>query len=100
MTISTKGMTVFLQSIKYRYYPIFMIVLIPTMIYFKRDFGGMLISERKTQCTGARTAVMDATFLPSTSKNNQRINPKRIPHFMCSISSCPLCSWYFSSFTS
>lgn len=39
----------FLQSIRYRYYPIFMLILIPTLILLKRDYGPMLIAERKTK---------------------------------------------------
>ena len=46
--IETSGFAVFLQSIKYRYYPIFMLVLIMFQIYFERDFVTMLIAERKT----------------------------------------------------
>ena len=49
LTIETSGLGVFLQSIKYRYYPIFMLILIPFLIYSQRDFGPMLIAERKTQ---------------------------------------------------
>jgi Na+/H+ antiporter NhaC len=47
--IKTSGLGVFLQSIKYRYYPIFMIVLMLGLIYSGRDFGPMLVAERKTQ---------------------------------------------------
>ena len=47
--IKTSGMAIFLQSIKCRYYPIFMIVLMVALIYSKRDFGPMLVAERKTQ---------------------------------------------------
>jgi Na+/H+ antiporter NhaC len=46
LTINTSGLAVFLQSIKYRYYPIFMIVLIFVIILVKRDFGPMLVAER------------------------------------------------------
>jgi Na+/H+ antiporter NhaC len=49
LTIETSGLGVFLQTIKYRYYPIFMIILIPIFAGFKRDFGPMLIAERKVQ---------------------------------------------------
>ena len=49
LSIQTSGLAVFLQSIRYRYYPIFMMILIPTLITLKRDFGPMLIAERKTQ---------------------------------------------------
>jgi Na+/H+ antiporter NhaC len=47
LTITTSGLGVFLQSIKYRYYPIFMIVLMGFTIGFKRDYGPMLVAERK-----------------------------------------------------
>jgi Na+/H+ antiporter NhaC len=47
ITITTSGLGAFLQSIKYRYYPIFMIVLMFCTIGFKRDYGPMLIAERK-----------------------------------------------------
>lgn len=49
LTIETSPLAVFLQSIKYRYYPIFMLILIPLLIFAQRDFGPMLIAERKTQ---------------------------------------------------
>jgi Na+/H+ antiporter NhaC len=47
--IKTSGFAVFLQSIKYRYYPIFMLVFMAVMIFAQRDFGSMLIAERKTE---------------------------------------------------
>jgi Na+/H+ antiporter NhaC len=47
--IETSGFAVFLQSIKYRYYPIFMIVLMLVLIYSQRDFGSMLVAERQTR---------------------------------------------------
>lgn len=47
--ISDNGLQVFLETVKYRYYPIFMLLLMPTLIWFKRDYGPMLIAERKTQ---------------------------------------------------
>lgn len=46
-TAST-GMSVFLESTKYRYYSIFMLLFIPITILLKRDFGPMLVAERKT----------------------------------------------------
>ncbi|CAB9514144.1 Inherit from COG: Na H antiporter [Seminavis robusta] len=49
LTIDTSAIAVFLQSIKYRYYPIFMVVLIPFLIYSQRDFGPMLVAERKAR---------------------------------------------------
>jgi Na+/H+ antiporter NhaC len=49
LTIKSSGFAVFLQSIKYRYYPIFMLILIMTLIYSGRDMGPMLVAERKTR---------------------------------------------------
>ena len=49
LTIKDSGLAVFLQSIKYRYYPIFMIVLMIALIWSQRDFATMLIAERKTE---------------------------------------------------
>jgi len=49
ITIDSSGMALFLASIRYRYYPIFMLVLIVGLIATQRDFGTMLIAERKTE---------------------------------------------------
>ncbi|GAX24958.1 hypothetical protein FisN_2Lh234 [Fistulifera solaris] len=49
ISIKTSGFAVFFQSIKYRYYPIHMIIFIVVMIYSNRDFGTMLIAERKAR---------------------------------------------------
>ena len=49
LLIVTGGFEVFLKSIKYRFYPIFMILLVLVLIVSGRDFGPMLIAERKTQ---------------------------------------------------
>ena len=46
--IKSSGYAVFLDSIKYRYYSIFMLYFIPILILLKRDFGPMLVAERKT----------------------------------------------------
>jgi len=44
--------SVFLSTIKYRYYCIFMLMLIPLQIIAGRDFGPMLIAERLTKVYG------------------------------------------------
>ena len=53
-TISDSGFSVFLETIKYRYYCIFMLMFIPLLIITGRDFGPMLIAERKAQVYGRR----------------------------------------------
>jgi len=45
--ISTSAYSVFMRSVKFRYYSIFMLFFIPIMIFLKRDFGPMLVAERK-----------------------------------------------------
>lgn len=68
--IKTSGFAVFLQSIKYRYYPIFMLVLMAVMIFAQRDFGSMLIAERKTEAY-KRTDGGEA----ATEKKMEKDNP-------------------------
>lgn len=48
-TLESSGFSVFLQSIRYRYYPIFMLIFMTILIGLDRDFGSMLIAERKTR---------------------------------------------------
>ena len=45
-TIDHSGFGVFLETIKYRYYCIFMLFFIPLIVLSGKDFGPMLISER------------------------------------------------------
>jgi Na+/H+ antiporter NhaC len=47
--ISESAFGVLLQSIRYRYYPIFMIFFVLAIIVTERDFAGMLIAERRTR---------------------------------------------------
>jgi hypothetical protein len=42
LTIVNSGFGVFLETIAYRYYPIFQLMLIPLLIIFQRDFGPMI----------------------------------------------------------
>lgn len=46
LTIKDSAFAIFLQSIKYRYYPIYMLVLMMLIIFAQRDFGPMLVFER------------------------------------------------------
>jgi hypothetical protein len=47
--ITDSAFGIFLQSIKYRYYPIFMLCLIFMLVYAERDFGPMLVAERRVR---------------------------------------------------
>ena len=50
--IATTGFAVFLETIKYRYYCIFMLFFMPLIILSGRDFGPMLIAERLVKVYG------------------------------------------------
>lgn len=49
---NTSSFNAFLTSVKYRYYCIFMLLLIPLQILSGRDFGPMLVAERLTKVYG------------------------------------------------
>lgn len=48
-SITSDGSTAYLRSIAYRYYPILMLCLILILIVTERDWGPMLVAERKTR---------------------------------------------------
>jgi Na+/H+ antiporter NhaC len=50
--IATTGFGVFLETIQYRYYCIFMLFLLPLLVVSGRDMGPMLIAERKIKVYG------------------------------------------------
>ncbi len=56
---------VFLQTIPYRFYPIFTLILVFLVAYMGRDFGPMLEAERRTRTTGKvmRDGAQPATDL-------------------------------------
>jgi Na+/H+ antiporter NhaC len=74
--INTSGFSVFLQSIRYRYYPIFMIILMMVLIFSQRDFGTMLVAERKTRVyqrsDGGDGAGMSTEELELSNPNKPR----------------------------
>lgn len=81
LTIKDSGLAVFFQSIKYRYYPIFMIVLMVTLLWSQRDFGTMLVAERKTEVYqqkdgGAGKGLNSASGVEKHNQPNEE-TPKR-----------------------
>jgi Na+/H+ antiporter NhaC len=54
LSITNSGFGVFIETIAYRYYPIFMLFLIPLLIIPQRDIGPMLVAERKTRVYGRK----------------------------------------------
>jgi len=48
----TSGMDAFLKTIQYSYYSIFMLMFVPLMTLLGRDYGPMLIAERKVMVYG------------------------------------------------
>jgi len=77
LTIETSSIAVFLESIKYRYYPIFMLILMPLLIYSQRDFGPMLIAERKTQVYQRSDGGDGKTKQGSGDQGQQENQPKK-----------------------
>lgn len=69
--IATTGFAVFIETIKYRYYCIFMLIFMPLLIASGRDFGPMLVAERLTKVYGrtdggpGRALAADGTALQS-----------------------------------
>jgi len=49
LTIPDSGMAVFLRSLRYSYYSFFMLGLIAMLIFSQRDYGPMLVAERKVR---------------------------------------------------
>jgi len=49
LTIPSTGYGVFLESVRYSYYSLFMIGLIAMLVFTQRDYGPMLIAERKVR---------------------------------------------------
>lgn len=52
LSIKTTGFAIFLETIRYRYYCIFMLFFIPMVVISGRDFGPMLLAERLTRVYG------------------------------------------------
>lgn len=76
--LPTNGYAVFLQTISYRYYPVYLIVFQLSLALMQRDFGPMLIAERKVFVTG-RTDGGDGA-MKGASANLQEIEvPKGTP---------------------
>lgn len=79
LIVSDSGLGAFLQTIKYRYYPIFMLIMMPLLIYTQRDFGPMLVAERKTQVY-ERTDGGDGAMTKKTQgEKNKNAAPKGQP---------------------
>lgn len=77
---SEDAYAVFLQTIPYRFYPIFTLILVFLVGYMGRDFGPMLVAERRARTTGKvmRDGAQPATDLTeSTSTFSSDDKPPR-----------------------
>jgi Na+/H+ antiporter NhaC len=70
---------VFLQTIPYRFYPIFTLILVFLVGFMGRDFGPMLDAERRARSTGKvlRDGAQPATDLTETTANYTSDKPAR-----------------------
>ncbi|MGB3800233.1 MAG: Na+/H+ antiporter NhaC family protein [Lewinella sp.] len=64
---NTTPYAVFIESLKYSYYPIFTLAFILYLIYQRRDFGPMLAAETRARTTG----VLKATALETDAVDDQ-----------------------------
>jgi len=71
--------SVFLQTIPYRFYPIFTLILVFLIGYLGRDFGPMLNAERRTRTTGKvlRDGAQPVTDLTETTYSFDTNKPAR-----------------------
>jgi Na+/H+ antiporter NhaC len=71
--------SVFLQTIPYRFYPIFTLVLVFLVGYMGRDFGPMLAAERRAHSTGKvlRDGAQPATDLTESTYSYDTNKPAR-----------------------
>lgn len=79
LTIPQSGFSVFLQTIAYRFYPIFMLFTMASLILSQRDYGPMLISERLVRVYGRTDGGPGATMSSSdeNSKEKKNDNPEK-----------------------
>jgi Na+/H+ antiporter NhaC len=68
---SEDAYAVFLQTIPYRFYPIFALILVFLIGFMNRDFGPMLVAERRARTTGKvfRDGAQLATDLTESTGN-------------------------------
>jgi len=95
--IETSGYAVFLESLKYRYYPIFMLIFMVVLIWSKREFGTMLIAERKTQVY-KRTDGGDGKGEAGEMEVSPHITPRRGTPFHSFNMIVPICLLVFFIF--
>ncbi len=71
--------SVFLQTIPYRFYPIFTLILVFIIGYFDRDFGPMLQAERRARSTGKvlRDGAQPAVDLTESTEEYTSDKPAR-----------------------
>ncbi len=56
---NTTPYAVFIESLKYSYYPVLTLIFILYLIYLRRDFGPMLAAETRARTTGLVKAVSE-----------------------------------------
>jgi len=85
LTISTSGFGVFLESLRYSYYSLFMLGLIAMLIGTQRDYGPMLIAERKVRVydrTDGGPGAMSAGKMDHSKENEPKEDQPLLMHNM------------------
>ena len=76
LTIPEKGFGVFLESIRFSYYSLFMIGLIAMLIGTQRDFGPMLLAERRVRVYDRTDGGPKATSAAMEESEARKNDPK------------------------
>lgn len=84
----SSAFAVFMQSIAYRFYPWFMLFLVLFLAIFQRDFGSMLVAERKTmvyQRTDGGDAATVSKKLKDPKSEPKEDTPRRLYNMLVPI---------------
>ena len=98
LTIPETGFGVFLQSIRYSYYSWFMLGLIAMLIISQRDYGPMLIAERKVRVYD-RTDGGDGANNSGKSLENKANEPEKDQPLLIHNMLIPIVVWIILVFT-
>ena len=61
LTIPTSGSQLFWESLRYQFYPLFLVLLVILLAATKRDMGPMLLAERKARIYGVTQGCIERT---------------------------------------
>ncbi|MBW8048742.1 MAG: Na+/H+ antiporter NhaC family protein [Cytophagales bacterium] len=72
LRINENAYSMFLNSLQYAFYPIFTLVFMFFLIYFKKDFGSMYKAEIRSRVLGTKLKIRNSKFETRNSKFETR----------------------------